>query len=89
LLEPPELPELELEPEPEPLVAELAGECWAAAACAEPGSAKLTPAAASTLAAPAAAVTARSLDWLRFLAAIAACRSASPCAVILILSQRR
>jgi hypothetical protein len=73
-LELPELPELLAElpellaepradlPEPELLVPVLAEECCAAVACAEPGSARLTPAAASTLAAPAAAVTARSLD---------------------------
>jgi hypothetical protein len=87
LVELPELPEpLEELPEPELLVPVLAEECCAAAACAEPGSARLTPAAASTLAAPAAAVTARSLDWLRFLAAIAACRSGLPCAAIVVLS---
>jgi hypothetical protein len=83
----PELPELCAElREPELLVPVLAAGCCAALACAEPGSARLTPAAASTLAAPAAAVTARSLDWLRFLAAIAACRSGLLCAVILVLS---
>ncbi len=82
---PEELPELLAElREPELLV--LAEECCAAVACADPGSARLTPAAASTLAAPAAAVTTRSLDWLRFLAAIAACRSGLFCAVILVLS---
>jgi hypothetical protein len=41
-------------------------------AWAEPGSVKLIPAAATTLASPAAAVTAFSLDWLRFRAATAA-----------------
>jgi hypothetical protein len=47
------------------------------AACAEPGSVTPMPAAASTLAAPAARVTVRSLDWCRFLAAIAASRRSS------------
>jgi hypothetical protein len=36
--------------------------CAAAVACVDPGRVRATPAAASTLAAPAAAVTARSLD---------------------------
>lgn len=58
----------------EPVDVEL-DECWVVAACAEPGSVTPMPAAASTLAAPAASVTARSLDWCRFLAAIAASRS--------------
>jgi hypothetical protein len=52
----PELAELA-----EPVDVEL-DECWAVAACAEPGSVTPMPAAASTLAAPAASVTARSLD---------------------------
>jgi hypothetical protein len=80
LLELFELADLERElPEPEDFALELPvdvelDECWAAAACAEPGSVTAMPAAASTLAAPAARVTARSRDWWRFLAAIAASR---------------
>jgi hypothetical protein len=54
----------------EPLTA-----CCAAAACAEPGSMTLIPAAATALATPAAAVTARSLDTFRSLAATAASRA--------------
>jgi hypothetical protein len=49
-------------------------EWWVVAACAEPGRVKPMPAAASTLAAPAARVTVRSRDWWRSLAAIAASR---------------
>jgi hypothetical protein len=70
----PELPEL-AEPElAEPVDVEL-DECCVVAARAEPGSVAPMAAAASTLPAPAASVTARSLDWCRFLAAIAARRS--------------
>jgi hypothetical protein len=62
---------------PEPLDAELAElpeECCAVAARDAPGRVTATPAAASTLAAPAAIVTDRSLEWCRSRAAIAACR---------------
>jgi hypothetical protein len=59
--------------------------CAAAVACVEPGRATATPAAASTLAAPAAAVTVRNLDWFLALAASAASRD-RPLALLLIVS---
>jgi hypothetical protein len=77
LPEPDELPEVDdlLVLDPPVLVTEL---CWAVVACADPARVEATPAAASTLARPAAAVTARSLDRLRFLAAIRGIRPAVP-----------
>ncbi len=83
----PELPELELpelaEPELEAVGPE---ECRVVvAACAEPGSVTPMPAAASTLAVAATRVMARSLDWCRFLAAIAASRWSSRARAVMMI----
>jgi hypothetical protein len=79
-----ELPEpADVEPD------ELPEECCAVAAWDVPGRVTATPVAASTLAAPAAIVTDRNLEWCRSRAAIAACRerrSSPSCLVIVILS---
>ena len=98
VLSPPDVEEPELlddcfddEP-PEPVDAgedELLAECCAVAAWVAPGRVTATPVAASTLAAPAAIVTDRSLEWFRSRAAIAACRVrrlSRSCWVIVILS---
>jgi hypothetical protein len=67
----PELPESELpdfaEPDwPVPDALDDLEAAWAVAACAEPGSVYVTPAVVSTLAIPAAAVTARILARFLF-----------------------
>jgi hypothetical protein len=97
VLSPPDVEELEPPddcfddepPEPpEPAEAEedeLFADCCAVAAWDPPGRVTATPVAASTLAAPAAIVTDRNLEWCRSRAAIAACllrRSSRPCWVI-------
>jgi hypothetical protein len=64
------LPEVDL-----PVFAELL--CWVDVACADPGRLYATPAAVSTLARPAAAVTPRSRARLRSLAAIRCVRPPS------------